>query len=69
MASYRVRVPLTGVQADSAVTIVQTAGATSTFLDVFVDSADVVSSAALERAIDMAHRVLRDSYRQVVGGV
>lgn len=71
MASHRIRVPLTGVDAgrNTAVTITQTAGSTAGFLDVFVDSVDVPSMAVLERALIMAHEEGRHRYRQSVGGV
>ena len=73
MASQRFRLDIDtaagGVPTQSSVAYAQTAGATTGFIDLFLDNADIKSTAMLEDALKKIFDAVRDSYRRSVGGV
>lgn len=73
MASQRFRLGIGsvsgGVPTESSVAYSQTAGATATFLDLFVDNTDIKSEAHLGAALEALKMAVLRSYRASVGGV
>lgn len=73
MASQRFRLDIDtaagGVPTYSSVVYAQTAGATTGFIDVYLDNADIKSMAMLEHALEVLNITIRDLYRTKVGGV
>ena len=73
MASQRFRLDIDtvsgGVPTQSSVAYSQTAGATAGFIDLFLDNADIKSTAMLEDMLEKLMNAVRARYRQSVGGV
>ena len=73
MASQRFRIDVDTISggglAESQIAYSATAGATTGFVDLFLDNADIKSEAQLEQVVEMLRIGLRRLYRSSVGGV
>lgn len=73
MASQRFRLDIDsaagGVPTSSSVAYAATAGATAGFIDVFLDNADIKSTAMLDDMLEKLMLAIKDRYRASVGGV
>lgn len=73
MASQRFRIDVDTISggglAESQIAYAQTAGATTGYVDLFMDNLDIKSEAQLEQVVEMFRIGLRRLYRSSVGGV
>lgn len=73
MASQRFRLDVDTVSGGavpaSSVAYAQTAGATAGFIDIFLDNADIKSTAMLDDMLMKLCLAIKDRYRTSVGGV